>query len=186
MDRIAPVPPSWRCPLCHFFAARALKGVLRHIGAVHAHEANFQVICGVQGCPRSYSNYHSYKKHMYQKHREVLEVVNGSSAQGGEGESTENGGLGGWTLNGENVWKRACSHSYAFMPCWWHGSLSSPFTAHAHSPHDIQSLMHVLIAAATVAVSTLKYKEALRAELPDIAEESEVTRYCILPFYTYT
>lgn len=46
--------------------------------------------------------------------------------------------------------------------------------------------MHVLIAAATVAVSTLKYKEALRAELPDIAEESEVTRYCILPFYTYT
>ena len=90
MDRIAPVPPSWRCPLCHFFAARALKGVLRHIGAVHAHEANFQVICGVQGCPRSYSNYHSYKKYMYQKHRDVLEVVNGSSAQGGEGELTEN------------------------------------------------------------------------------------------------
>lgn len=27
---------------------------------------------------------------MYQKHHEVLEVVNGSSAQGGEGESTEN------------------------------------------------------------------------------------------------
>ena len=27
---------------------------------------------------------------MYQKHRDVLEVVNGSSAQGGEGELTEN------------------------------------------------------------------------------------------------
>lgn len=66
---------AWRCPLCHSFAARILKGVLRHIGAVHAHEANFHVTCGIQGCPRSYSNYHSYKKHMYKKHREVLEVT---------------------------------------------------------------------------------------------------------------
>ncbi len=72
---------SWLCPLCHHFAARTLKGVLRHIGAVHAHEAGFHVICGVQGCPRSYSNYHSYKKHMYQKHRDALEVVGGSSAE---------------------------------------------------------------------------------------------------------
>ena len=62
-------------PLCYSFAARILNGVLRHIRAVHAHEANFHVTCGIQGCPRSYSNYYSYKKHMYQKPREVLEVT---------------------------------------------------------------------------------------------------------------
>ena len=29
---------------------------------------------GLQGCPRSYKNYHSYKKHMYKKHRDILEL----------------------------------------------------------------------------------------------------------------
>lgn len=65
---------TWRCPLCQFFAAPGPKGVLRHIGSVHAHECNFHITCGVQGCPRSYSNYHSYKKHWYKKHRDVLEL----------------------------------------------------------------------------------------------------------------
>ena len=64
----------WRCPLCSFFAAPGPKGVLRHIGSIHAHEHSFHITCGVQGCPRSYSNYHSYKKHMYKKHRDVLEL----------------------------------------------------------------------------------------------------------------
>ena len=72
---------SWLCPLCHRFSARALKGVLRHIGAVHANEAGFHVICGLQGCPRSFSNYHTYKKHLYQKHRNALEVSVGSSSE---------------------------------------------------------------------------------------------------------
>lgn len=41
------------------------------MGAVHAHEANFHVI---QGCPRPYDNFHSYRKHMYLRHREFLEL----------------------------------------------------------------------------------------------------------------
>lgn len=44
------------------------------MGLIHAHEHGFYITCGVQGCPRSYSNYHSYKKHMYKKHRDVLEL----------------------------------------------------------------------------------------------------------------
>lgn len=48
--------------------------MLRHIGSIHAYEHGFHITCGVQGCPRSYSNHHSYKKHMYKKHRDVLEV----------------------------------------------------------------------------------------------------------------
>ncbi len=50
-----------------------MKGVLRHLALIHSHEADFRVICGINGCSRNYSNYHSYKKHMYQRHREVLE-----------------------------------------------------------------------------------------------------------------
>ena len=65
---------SWQCPLCHFFASKNLKGVVRHIGAVHSHEASFHITCGIVGCPRTYGNFHSYKKHMFQKHREIMEV----------------------------------------------------------------------------------------------------------------
>lgn len=65
---------SWSCPLCYSFAAVTMKGVTRHIGAVHSHEANFHVTCGIEGCPRTYSNFHSYKKHLYKKHRDILEV----------------------------------------------------------------------------------------------------------------
>ena len=61
----------WRCPLCHCFAA---PGPKRHMGTIHTHDSNFHVICGLQGCSRSYKNYHSYKKHMYKKHRDILEL----------------------------------------------------------------------------------------------------------------
>lgn len=56
-----------KCPLCSSFAAKSFNGVLRHIGAVHAHDPTFTVRCSVGDCPRVYRNYHSYKKH-----REVL------------------------------------------------------------------------------------------------------------------
>lgn len=62
------------CPLCSSFAAKDQKGVLRHMGVVHAHEAGFYVRCCVEDCPCTYSNFHSYKKHLYTKHRAVLEV----------------------------------------------------------------------------------------------------------------
>ena len=62
------------CPLCSSFVAKDLKGVLRHMGTVHAHEAGFYVRCYVQECPATYSNFHSYKKHLYKKHRDVLGV----------------------------------------------------------------------------------------------------------------
>lgn len=58
----------WPCPLCPSFASRKLKGVVRHIGRVHAHDANFHICCGVDGCHRTYSKFVSYKKHMYDVH----------------------------------------------------------------------------------------------------------------------
>lgn len=62
------------CPLCDSFAAPNLKGVVRHIGLIHSHEAGFRVTCGIGGCTRTYRKFHSYKKHIYVKHRDVLRV----------------------------------------------------------------------------------------------------------------
>ena len=54
------------CWICYNFAASSLKSVIRHIG-VHSHDPNF-TICG--GCTRTYVNYHSFRKHIYQKHND--------------------------------------------------------------------------------------------------------------------
>ena len=65
---------AWNCPLCYSFAAPTLKAVVRHVGAVHSHDAVFRVCCGLQGCPRTFRTFHAYKKHMYSKHRDLLEL----------------------------------------------------------------------------------------------------------------
>ena len=56
------------CPLCRSFASKNLKGIVRHIGRVHSHDANFHICCGLDGCHRTYKKFVSYKKHMYQRH----------------------------------------------------------------------------------------------------------------------
>ena len=43
------------------------------------HEPSFCTVCGTGGCSRSYTNF-SYKKHVYRKHRESLDVDRFSSA----------------------------------------------------------------------------------------------------------
>ena len=49
-----------------------MDAVLRHIGSVHSHQAGFEVVCGIQGCPRTYKNYHSFLKHLRRKHLEAV------------------------------------------------------------------------------------------------------------------
>ena len=63
------------CWLCYRVAASDLKGILRHMAAVHAHEPEFHIICGIAGCVRSYSNFYSFKRHVYRKHREHLNIT---------------------------------------------------------------------------------------------------------------
>ena len=60
--------------MCFHFAAPTLKAVVRHVGAVHSHDPMFHVRCGVEDCPRTYRNFLTYKKHMYTKHRSVLNL----------------------------------------------------------------------------------------------------------------
>ena len=64
--------PLWNCPLCSWFGGLSLKTVLRHVGRVHSHVANFHICCGINGCPRTFRKFVSYRQHLYRHHRETL------------------------------------------------------------------------------------------------------------------
>ena len=63
------------CWLCYKVAAPTLKGIIRHMAIIHAHDPEFHIICGIAGCVRTYSNFYSFKRHVYRKHREYLDVT---------------------------------------------------------------------------------------------------------------
>lgn len=75
---------SWNCPLCSWFGAPTMKAIVRHIGAVHAQDAGFHVCCGIAGCPRTYSKFHSYRQHLYRHHREALDGISPDASAGVE------------------------------------------------------------------------------------------------------
>lgn len=56
------------CWICHNFAAPTLKAVIRHIGAVHGYDPNFFICYGINGCPPTYNNFHSFRQHFRRKH----------------------------------------------------------------------------------------------------------------------
>ena len=57
------------CWICHKFSARSLKSTIRHIGNVHSRDPNFLVNCGIGGCTQNYTNFTSFRSHVYRKHR---------------------------------------------------------------------------------------------------------------------
>lgn len=64
------------CPRCPFFSYQLVK-VVTHIGLEHSGEPDFSVFCGIEGCANTYTNFSSYKSHLYRRHSAVLEE-NGS------------------------------------------------------------------------------------------------------------
>ena len=60
---------EYTCSMC---TAANMSVILRHIGTVHSHQAGFRVVCGIRDCPRTYDNYHSFRKHLRRKHIETL------------------------------------------------------------------------------------------------------------------
>ena len=63
------------CWACYDFAAPTFKAVVRHIGAVHSLDPNFCITCGVESCTRIYTNFSSFRSHLYRKHRKYLEPM---------------------------------------------------------------------------------------------------------------
>lgn len=56
------------CPLCGIHQSKNLSDLMRHIRLFHADEPNFKIDCTLQGCCRSYKNYHTYRNHIYAFH----------------------------------------------------------------------------------------------------------------------
>ena len=69
------------CWICHKFAAANLLAVLRHMGAVHSYDSSFHTVCGIEGCPRTYRNFFSFRKHVYRHHRRSLRNLRTSPSQ---------------------------------------------------------------------------------------------------------
>lgn len=63
---------GYSCSMCYRFTGVNMSQVLRHIGTVHSHQPGFRVVCGIRGCPRTYNNYWSFRKHLRRKHEDTL------------------------------------------------------------------------------------------------------------------
>uniref|UniRef100_A0A1X7T5A3 Uncharacterized protein n=1 Tax=Amphimedon queenslandica TaxID=400682 RepID=A0A1X7T5A3_AMPQE len=57
------------CPVCYTFASIHFTKIMKHIHHVHSFHSNFSVVFRISGCPRTYTNFLSYKKHIYRSHR---------------------------------------------------------------------------------------------------------------------
>lgn len=55
------------CPLCTGSFGTVLV-FLTHVRLVHATDASFHMPCGLQGCQRTFSNFYTYRNHVYSFH----------------------------------------------------------------------------------------------------------------------
>lgn len=63
------MPPQHQCTKC-LRRTFTLTKLIQHIGLVHAHEPNFSITCGLKDCQSSFSKYHSFRRHLYRKHKQ--------------------------------------------------------------------------------------------------------------------
>ena len=50
----------------------SIASMLRHMGEIQRYDPNLSIRCGIDGCPLSYTNFDSFRSHVYRKHRDVL------------------------------------------------------------------------------------------------------------------
>lgn len=74
----------YSCRVCGSFASPTFAAVMRHIGSTHAADEQLVLVCPVQGCTREdpYSNFESFRSHVYRKHRGVLRGLSVVNAEG--------------------------------------------------------------------------------------------------------
>lgn len=84
---------KYTCSVCYAFSAPNYRSVIRHIGSVHSWEPRFKIICGVDGCPRSYTSYRSFRKHIIDKHQEILADEEASTVPAAEDDDFFDGSI---------------------------------------------------------------------------------------------
>ena len=60
----------WQCSICGEFTADSRNRLVNHIGRCHRNDPNFPCICGIGDCTKTFKNYHSWQKHLKNKHDE--------------------------------------------------------------------------------------------------------------------
>lgn len=63
------------CSVCNLFGGNTFNTVLRHIGEYHRHDPGLTIRCGIDRCPQRYTNYESFRSHVYRKHRSTLHIA---------------------------------------------------------------------------------------------------------------
>ncbi|XP_049328494.1 uncharacterized protein LOC125787802 isoform X1 [Astyanax mexicanus] len=72
--------PLHQCPKCPRRTFTLVK-LIQHIGLVHAHKAHFSITCGINDCCSTFSKYHSYRRHVYRKHKHSVFPSPGSNEE---------------------------------------------------------------------------------------------------------
>lgn len=63
----------FQCNICIEFQCDNFAILLNHIGRVHACDPNFSILCGIDACSRTYSNYRALRNHISAQHRHLLQ-----------------------------------------------------------------------------------------------------------------
>jgi hypothetical protein len=66
-SNMAAAGSDFACNMCSFLSVRHL-ALLSDMGKVHAIEDDFKDTCGLDGCVKTYTNYNSYRSHVYRIH----------------------------------------------------------------------------------------------------------------------
>ena len=56
-----------KCPMCSF-EAPIVKLVLSHLRSIHSNDPRFRIMCGIDGCARTYRKYSGLHSHLYRCH----------------------------------------------------------------------------------------------------------------------
>ena len=62
---------SYHCPLCEHIG-RSIPLVLSHIRAVHSHDPNFLVCCGIESCCYTAKTFSALYSHVYRRHSSII------------------------------------------------------------------------------------------------------------------
>lgn len=63
----------WKCGFCENNEFLTLRELLQHINRQHGSNTSFHIFCGIDECPRGYSVYSSFYKHVRKAHGDYYE-----------------------------------------------------------------------------------------------------------------
>ncbi|KXJ08834.1 hypothetical protein AC249_AIPGENE12856 [Exaiptasia diaphana] len=63
----------FQCNICIEFQRDSFAILLNHIGRDHGSDPNFSILCGIDSCSRTYSNYRALRNHINAQHRHLLQ-----------------------------------------------------------------------------------------------------------------